>query len=320
MALRASKSASTSSLLSKFKQAASTVTSYNDSKMANDYANGLITGPEYLTYLDGRAGQLSKSTTAYITMSKKIKSVKADIAQNDLQTKVDLGLEDPAKLAEVISNRVTDEGIVEGTPEYNQILKAVVNLRDQSVNYEKKQKEQQYKEMKVIDPSQADKMWDDYLSTLPDRMTNQIAKENAINESTNFHTNRIKTEIARAVKSASDELTRAGVKGSSFHSKMRDVYAEASQIAKDNGLIDYANTLDNYAFTSNQNYVNAAESEMKSAGAKERELAKALRKHLIQIFTQPCGMVLKSASSLPHLPTVARFTIQTTSRLREPVS
>lgn len=275
MGLRASRSSSTSSLLSKLQSMAVQASVYNDAKANNDYASGLMTGADYLSYLNGRAKSVSSNTTAGLSLAKKIKSVKTDIAQNELATKIDLGVEDPSKLADLLAKRVVDEGIIEGTPEYNSILKSVVNLRDQSVNYEKKQKLQEYKEMKVVNPSMADKMWDDYLQTLPDRMSNGIAIQNAQNEAENFHVTRIKSELARAINETSNELKRQGVSGSALHSAMRDAYSEASKIAMDNGLVDYANTLDNYAFTSNQNAVNAAQGEMKSAGSKELKLVSA---------------------------------------------
>lgn len=275
MALRASRNVSSRSLQSKFASYAKNAETYKASEMANQYANGQITAEEYKSFLNGRLSNISKGTSSYLSVSKQLKSVETDIQQNTLATKVSLGLEDPAKLADVISQRVVDEGILEGTPEYNSILKQVVNLKDQSVNYEKKQKYREYQQMKLENASMADKFWDDYLQTLPGRMSSQIAVENAQYESESFHTTRIKSEIARAIKQTSDELKRAGVEGSAFHAAMRDTYAEASSIAADNGLTEYANTLDNYAFTSNQNYQNASEGEMGKAGKEEVKLASA---------------------------------------------
>lgn len=275
MAIRSSRQSNTSSILSKFQTMANQATAYNDAKMANDYNNGLITGTDYLEYLNKRKGSTSANTTAGLGLSKKIKSVETDLKQNKLQTQIDLGEEDPIKMANLLSERVVDEGIIEGTPEYNSILKAVVNLKDQSVNFDKKKKLQEYKEMKVIDPSQADKMWDDYLQTLPDKLSNQIAIQNAQNESENFHTTRIKSELARAINETKTNLEQSGITGSSLHSAMRDAYSEASKIAADNGLMDYANTLDNYAFTSNQNAQNAAETEMNKATTQDIKLANA---------------------------------------------
>ena len=275
MALRASRSTSTSSLLSKFASAAKSAASYQDAKMADDYSTGAITSEEYKSYLTAKKKSLTPGTSSYLSLTKRLRSVEADISQNELQTKVDLGLADPADLADVISQRVVDEGILEGTPEYNRILKAVVNLRDQSVNYEKRQKAQEYKEMSRVDPSMADKMWDDYLSSLPSRYSSQILVESAQRDAENFHATRVKSEIARAINQTSKELKAQGIRGSSYYAAMRDVYNQGAGIAEQNGLIDYANTLISYAATSNQSYASAADSEIKSSGYKDAQLAAA---------------------------------------------
>jgi ribosomal protein L21E len=271
MALRASRSSSTNSLLSKFKAAASQAQAYQISDTAYKYNQGQITVDEYLEFLDKTRSGMTPGTSKYLSMTKTINSVRVDKDMNQLETEISLGTKDPVVMQENIKEitkrldeYIVNNQVLEDTPEYNSILKKKIAYQDAGVDYNKKMVMQNYDNYKHENPADADNQLLEYLKTLPEQYKSPKRQQEAQFEYEDFKYTKFQNDTRRKIQATELSLSAMGADTLEKKRIMTDTYASLYQEAADAGLNDVANRMLSGYYNSSNAFENALNASIKS--------------------------------------------------------